>query len=282
MELLDPEDGLPIWDAAEGTELPGEVMAIERLGTGRRCETWLVWSVALWSPAVLKLARPHQLSQAVKSLRREATVLSGNLHPALPRLLADGTSAPVPHVLTEYIDGPSLADELDDNGALTPCETALLGAQVLAAVLSLHRRGLAHLDLKPDNLVLRDSRPILIDFGSTRSIGSLQPAGHPVGTVGYAPPEQESCQPVAATMDLYALGQTLRECLDDAPAGDSAVQEVLQQSTAANPEARGAASEVLVSLAEAAGETRPWPGWLDRFAKCSAGGERTSAAAVRL
>jgi hypothetical protein len=77
-------------------------------------------------------------------------------------------------------------------------------------------------------------------------------------------------------MDLYALGQTLRECLEDAPACDSAVQEVLQLLTEDDPTARGTTSDVLVALAEAAGETRPWPAWLDRYARSSARGERAS------
>ena len=91
--IVDTEDGLAVWDWAEGCELPGGTFALERLGVGHRCETWLVWSVALWSPAVLKAARPHQIHhpRALKSLRRETAALAGNSHPALPRLLADGT-----------------------------------------------------------------------------------------------------------------------------------------------------------------------------------------------
>jgi serine/threonine protein kinase len=272
------DDNFPTWDAAEGSELPGGTLAIERLAVGRRCETWLVWSPELWTPAVLKLARPHQVRhpRALKSLRRETTALGENLHPALPRLLADGSAAPIPHVLIEYIDGPSLADELDENGALSPVEVALLGAQILSAVRSLHTRGLAHLDLKPDNLVLRDSHPILIDFGSARALGSPQPAGRPVGTLGYASPAQEACKPVAAAMDLYSLGQLLLECLTTisptpagtsahtpAPADDFAVRQIIRQLTADNPPP---VDVLLVALAEAAGDIRPWPEWLDRYA----------------
>jgi len=251
--LVDTEDGLAVWDWAEGCELPGGTFAVERLGVGRRGETWLVWSVALWAPAVLKAARPHQIHhpRAVRALRRETAALDGAVHPALPRLFADGTDDPIPYILLEYVDGPTLADELEDNGVLTVEETALLGAQLLPALLALHARGLAHLDVKPDNIVLRDARPLLIDFGSARRIGSEQPAGHPVGTEGYASPAQEACEPVSAEMDLYSLGRTLAECCGQLP-------ESLQFLLAPHP----ATARALTALADAAGELRPWPAWL--------------------
>ncbi|WP_329477426.1 serine/threonine protein kinase [Kribbella sp. NBC_01510] len=257
MMNVDTEDGLAVWDWAEGCELPGGSLALERLGVGHRCETWLVWSVALWSPAVLKAARPHQIHhpRAMKSLQRETVALAGNSHPSLPRLLADGTGDPIPHVLLEYVDGPTLTEELEENGVLTAEETALLGAQLLPALMALHNRGLAHLDVKPDNIVLRDARPVLIDFGSARRIGSEQPPGHPVGTVGYASPEQEACEPVSVAMDLYSLGQTLAEAGAELPAS-------LQGLLVPQAGRRLTTAEALTALAETAGALRPWPAWL--------------------
>jgi serine/threonine protein kinase len=271
---VDPEDGLAVWEFSEGAELPGHHLAIERLGVGMRCETWLVWSPDLWCPAVLKLARPHQIGhpRAVQTLRRETAALANNLHPSLPRLLADGTDATLPHIVIEYVDGPALDEEIDEDGALAAEEAALLGAQLLPAVISLHDRGLAHLDLKPENVVLRDGRPVLLDFGTARRIGSLQPAGHPIGTVGYAAPEQEACEPVSVAMDLYALGMTLAEAVTGVPLArgatipPSSLAPLIRQLLADKPAERGTTGDVLVALAEAAGELRPWPPWLDRYA----------------
>jgi serine/threonine protein kinase len=276
MEQLDPQDGLAVWDFTKGSELPGENLAIERLGVGTRSETWLVWNPGLWSPGVLKLTRPHYHSRAVQTLCRETAALAGNLHPALPRLLADGTSDPVPHILIEYIDGPALDEELDKNGAIGAEEAALLGAQLLPAVASLHHRGLAHLDLKSANVVLRDGHPVLIDFDTAAPIGALQPAGHPVGTDGYCAPEQEACEPVSLAMDLYGLGMVLAEAVTGVPRAKGAVippsplAPLIRQLLAEQPAERGTTADVLVALAEAAGELlRPWPAWLDRYAAAS-------------
>jgi serine/threonine protein kinase len=226
---------------------------------------------------VLKLARPHQVrrSGAVRTLCRETAALAGNLHPALPRLLADGTSDPVPHILIEYIDGPALDEEIDNNGAIGAEEAALLGAQLLPAVASLHHRGLAHLDLKSANVVLRDGHPVLLDFGTAAPIGASQDAGHPVGTDGYCAPEQEACEPVSLAMDLYGLGMILAEAVTGVPRAKGAeippspLAPLIRQLRSEQPAERGTTGDVLVALANAAGQFRPWPAWLDRYAAVS-------------
>jgi serine/threonine protein kinase len=277
---LDDQDGAPVWWCAPGSELPGGYRAWDRLGVGLRCETWLVWSVPLWCPAVLKLPRPHQVAhpRAARSLGREVAALEGNPHPALPRLYRDGTAAELPHIVIEYVDGPTLEEELGVNGPLEEPEVALLGAQLLTGLLALHHRGIAHVDVKPANVVLRDMRPVLIDFGSARRIGTPQPPRRPVGTPGYAAPELEDCAPITAGMDHYALGATLREALtgqlafDPAtgPArsprlvGASALTRLVGALLEPNPADRPSTAEALTTFAGAVpADLRPWPVWVD-------------------
>src|SRR2546421_1583721 len=202
---VDKLDGAPVWLCAPGSGLPGGFLAWRRLGVGYRCETWLVWSVSLWCPAVLKLPRPHQLEhpRAARALHREVAALCGQQHPALPRLYHDGTAADIPHIAMEYVDGPALDEELTSDGALSEPEVALLGAQLLTGLLALHHRRIAHVDLTPAKIIQRDMRPVLTSFGSARRIG--MPAGS-LGSPGYAAPELETGEPISAGMDLYALG----------------------------------------------------------------------------
>ncbi len=146
---IDDLDGLPVGLRAEGSPLVPGHAAWERLGVGHRCETWLAWSGELFAPAVVKLP-----------------------HPVLPRLYADGTHADEPYVVVEYVDGPALGDAVADDGPLAPLDVAVLRWQLLAGLRTLHARGVAHLDLKPDNVVLRAGRPVLVDFGSARPLGA--------------------------------------------------------------------------------------------------------------
>ena len=209
------EDGLPVCSLEPGDPLPGETRAWQRLGVGYRCETWLAWSSSLWAPVVVKFPRPHQLDhpRARRSLRREVAAMAGNLHPGLPRLYVDGTDAAQPHIVAEYVDGPALDDEIDERGAFSPLDAALLASQLLSALRTVHARGLAHIDVKPANIVLRDARPVVLDFGSAREIGALQPAGKLIGSPGYAAPELEAGAPISATMDIYGVGVVLHEAL---------------------------------------------------------------------
>jgi hypothetical protein len=54
----DPEDGGAVWTPVRGTELVPGQLAWAPLATGHHCQTWLCWSVELWVPTLVKLARP--------------------------------------------------------------------------------------------------------------------------------------------------------------------------------------------------------------------------------
>lgn len=264
---VDDTDGAPVSVYGSGDVLPAGLAAWERLGVGRRCETWLAWSRQLWGPVVAKFPRPHQLDhpRARAALRREVAALDGNLHPALPRLYEDGTGRDVPYVVFEYVDGPALDYEIEENGALSADEVTLLGVALLAALRTIHARGLVHVDVKPENVVLRDGRPVLIDCGSARPVGRPQPEGLLIGSPGYAAPDLEGGEPISVAMDVYGAGVTLHEALtgaqtfdpDDAagdrpaPAAltDDALGMLVMRMLDPEPAARPALDDALATLA---------------------------------
>jgi eukaryotic-like serine/threonine-protein kinase len=194
---------------------------VEPLGVGQRCQTWLAWSTQLWVPVVVKLARPHQAEhpRARVAVTRECDALIRCPHPALPRLLADGRAGTPPYLVQEYLDGPTLACAIED-APLAADETVAVAAQLTAVIRTLHRAGLAHVDLKCDNVILRDGRPCLLDLGSARDLGRMQPAGRPIGSPGYAAPELEAGDPISAAMDLYGIGTIMYEAVSGVPAFD--------------------------------------------------------------
>lgn len=272
------EDGDRVWAVDEGDEIVPGLLAWHRLGLGLRCETWLAWSPARCCPVAVKLPRPHQVShpRAWASLTREVYVLTRARHPVLPQLYEDHLDFDVPHLIMEYVDGVTLSDELDTSGPLPAGSAALLAAHLLSALVVVHATGAAHLDVKSDNIMIKDGRPFLLDFGSARPLGSRQPAGRPVGTLGYAAPEMEACEPIAASMDVYGIGAVLQEALgrphpwvQDAQAPRRRrglarrVEQLADRLTDPDPHTRPTVTEALGLVSAAVGPGRLWPTWVE-------------------
>ena len=285
------------WNWSPGHELARGLLAWALLGDGRRCETWLAWDLGRWCPVAVKLPRPGAgQARAVAGLAQEAQVAASVAHPGIRRLLEARLDQSLPCLVFEYVEGPTLDDALADDGPFHPVDVLLTGMQLAAALGHLHGRGLAHLDLKPGNVVLRDGRPVLIDLGLARPVGEAQAGRHRRGSPPWMAPEQVRRLPASPGMDLFALGAVLFELAtgtqafeprDHGPserrwpqlAGppppassrnrevpatlDRAVAALLAPDPADRPAAAG---QVLALLAEAmpadpAEEDRLWPIW---------------------
>jgi serine/threonine protein kinase len=132
------------------------------------------------------------------------------------------------YIAFELLRGETLGERLRRVATLPAPEVVALGLAAADALWAVHRAGVVHRDVKPDNLFLhRDGQGEvlkLLDFGVayvTWAETRLTRDGASVGTRGYAPPEQELGREVDARADVYALGVTLTEVLTGArpPAG---------------------------------------------------------------
>ena len=145
------------------------------------------------------------------ALAQEAQVAGPVAHPGIRRLLEARLDQPLPHLVFEYVEGPTLDDALADDGPFHPVDVLLTGMQLAAALGHLHGRGLAHLDVKPGNVVLREGRPVLIDLGLARPVGEAPAGRHRRGSPPWMAPEQVRRLPASPGMDLFALGAVLFE-----------------------------------------------------------------------
>ncbi len=122
----------------------------------------------------------------------------------------------------EYIEGQSLGDLVKKRGALREAEAVGYVKQVANALSYIHERSINHLDIKPSNIMLRqsDGKAILIDFGVAKQYDASTKEGTtttPVGiSHGYSPTEQylrNGVSQFSPESDIYSLGATLYHLL---------------------------------------------------------------------
>jgi len=152
-------------------------------------------------------------AQQIDAFEREAATLKTLHHPRIPRYIDSFSEGEGVHLrlylAAEFIEGEPLSARIR-RGPFQEAELRDVAGQVLRVLLYLHKLGVLHRDIKPDNLIVRPGgEVVLVDFGSARQLSGTHTYGSTlVGTFGYMPTEQLGGT-VDATSDLYALGATL-------------------------------------------------------------------------
>jgi diguanylate cyclase (GGDEF)-like protein len=192
--------------------------------------------------------------QTLAAFRREAALLALADHPGLPTVHDVGEADGRPYLIMDLIEGQELAAALRP-GPLAEERILQLGVEVAEALAAVHRVGLVHRDVKPQNILLHTGgRARLIDLGmAARSSTDLSDVV--AGTLTYAAPEQAGTlkRPVDARADLYSLGVVLYECAaGQVPFSGSDVGELLRMHATLPPpellELRGDLSPTLAQI----------------------------------
>ncbi|MFF7436610.1 protein kinase [Streptomyces sp. NPDC008122] len=170
--------------------------------------------------------------RAARSLRGAGTV---------PVLDAD-PDAEVPWLATAYVPGPALSEAVLAHGPLPEPALWRLLSGLAHALDGVHRAGLVHRDVKPSNVLLSPSGPLLIDFGIARSADetALTGTGLVVGSPGFMSPEQAEGRTVGPAADLFSLGAVLAfAATGRGPFGGGSVAELLYRLVHHEPDLAG-------------------------------------------
>lgn len=164
-------------------------------------------------------------------VEREIAAMQSLSHPSLARLIEHGycdvAARHAPYIAYEFIEGLTLKQRLTIGGRLIESEVLPIGRDVSAAIAALWSQRLVHGDIKPSNIILRNSGgAVLIDLGILRSLEEdsapkpLRPVEHfaperirPWGTQGYFSPEQARGERLSCASDIFSLGVVMLESL---------------------------------------------------------------------
>jgi len=207
------------------TALSGRYEIARQIGEGGMATVYLAEDLKHHRQVALKVLKP-ELAAIVGAERflAEIETTAGLQHPNILPLHDSGEADGSVFYVMPYVEEETLRQRLDREKQLPVDEAVRITREVAEALDYAHRKGVIHRDIKPGNILLRDGRPLVADFGialaASRSGGGkrLTETGLSLGTPYYMSPEQATgSQEVGPATDIYALGCVLYEMLVGEP-----------------------------------------------------------------
>ncbi|GAA1779427.1 serine/threonine-protein kinase [Actinomadura chokoriensis] len=209
-----------------------------------------------------------------------------------------------PYIVSEYVPGPSLNQQVLDAGPLDGAALDRLAIGTATALAAIHQAKIVHRDFKPHNVLIGPDGPRVIDFGVARAIsGATTLTSRVIGTPSYMAPEQISGDEVGTPADVFCWAATLvfaatgeppfgqdtipavinRILHEEPDLGDlgGALRELVLDCLEKDPALRPGARQVLMRLLgheESAGRPAPRSSATDETAMLAAGSVRAAEA----
>jgi serine/threonine-protein kinase len=185
------------------------------LGRGGMGVVYRARHLGLDRDVALKIV-PPEIGGGAATVRFEREARNGARldHPGCARVLDVGTTPDGHRFLAmDLIGGPTLRARMGE--PTVAAEAARLGAALCDALDHAHARGVIHRDVKPENVLLSEGRPVLIDFGLSWALGDARVTkrGTTVGSPSYLAPERALGEDGDGRADVYAVGVILYEML---------------------------------------------------------------------
>lgn len=201
MERLKPED----------PEFIGPWTLVGRLGSGGMARVYLGKKGTKLAAVKIIHSGLAADEQFINRFQREVEALQKLNSPHVANYVDANFDENQCWMATEYIEGPSLKEEIEINGPLSDTEWKTLAQNLLEALAELDKKGILHRDIKPSNIILSKNGPKLIDFGLAQQSDatSLTTTGLIAGSPAWMSPEIINGEPPSTASDLFSLGSVL-------------------------------------------------------------------------
>ncbi|HXV97869.1 MAG TPA: protein kinase, partial [Anaerolineae bacterium] len=198
----------------------GKYRIVARLGRGGMAEVYKAYQPGLDRYVGIKVLHAHLIDDKdfIGRFEREALAVGKLRHANIVQALDFDREGEMYFMAMEFIDGPTLKDELKArriaNNPFTLKEISRIFTALCSAIDYAHTRGMVHRDLKPANVMInQEGQVVLTDFGIARILGATQytQTGAMSGTPAYMSPEQGQGERGDERSDIYSLGVMLYE-----------------------------------------------------------------------
>jgi eukaryotic-like serine/threonine-protein kinase len=222
-----------------GALLEGRYRVEELLAIGGMSRVYRGTDIRLDRAVAIKVMDPRLASDPAFRSRfeREARAIARIDHPNVVDVYDQGEHGgppnPLVYLAMELVSGGNLRDVLRERGALPVPEALAVLEPVLSGLAAAHAQGLAHRDVKPENVLISTSGTVKVaDFGLVTAAAQARASttGMIIGTMAYLSPEQVTGRGIDARSDVYAAGVLLYELLTGVPPyqGDHALSIAYQ------------------------------------------------------
>ena len=204
-----------------GRVLDGRYRVESLIATGGMATVYLGTDTRLDRTVALKVMHA-ELANDEDFVRRfvgEARSVARLSHPNVVAVYDQGADGRTLYLAMEYVPGRTLRDLMNERGRLSPRDALDIMDGILAGLAAAHAAGIAHRDVKPENVLLTSGHSVKVaDFGLARTMAgtSHTKTGMLIGTAAYLAPEQVSRGTADARTDVYAAGIMLFEMLTGA------------------------------------------------------------------
>jgi eukaryotic-like serine/threonine-protein kinase len=201
-----------------GLLLGGRYHVGSQIARGGMATVYVGTDTRLDRVVAIKIAHP-ELADDAEFVRRfigEARSAARLNSPNVVGIYDQGSQGRLHFIAMEYVPGQTLRQVLNERGRLPVREALDVMSGVLSGLAAAHQAGLAHRDVKPENVLLTQNGGVKVaDFGLARSVaGAVQTKGGMIiGTAAYLAPEQVAGGQSDARTDVYAAGIMLYELL---------------------------------------------------------------------
>lgn len=223
---------------------------LELLGKGGMGTVYKARNKATDELVALKIFDPN-LAVARQRFLHEASIMTKLSHDSVVRVLdyfVDPDDSA--YLVMELVDGPSLMSVIECGGAIIEKEAVPIFIRCADALEHLHRAGVIHRDIKPNNIILFSDDehtllPKIVDFGVSKSMSlnareRLTLQGEVLGSPLYMSPEQSRGGDVSPRSDIYSMGCVMFEVLCGSPpfAGENYFETMTMHARSPLPKLR--------------------------------------------